>query len=408
MKDTAGKVLKLVVVLLLAVPFTTGCWDRVEIEQRATVLGLAVDVPEASDTQEPLDVTHPPGQSHIKPMVELTAHIAVPGRIPLGPGGGSGGGGGEQGEKAIWTIQADGENIADALTNMQQQVAERIFLGHLRMIIVSETYARQGLETLNDYLRRNAEIRRSTWLAVSKGRASDIMALTPPLERVPTLYLLATMDRAKDSGKLPDIFVGRFWTLVSSDGQEGYLPYVTVKQEQDLKIDGLAYFRKNVMVGATTPFQIMVLMQVLGENPAGYSVPYAMPDGTVVISAFRRLSRIHTTIENGVPTARVSMHVDTNVSESDDSRINLQDPKVINMITNEINKNIENSCLQLIQETQKNKADIFGFGENIRAKHPRFWQNHIKNKAGWEAVYPSLKVQIKVSSRIHRMGMKDQ
>ncbi|QSO46013.1 Ger(x)C family spore germination protein [Alicyclobacillus mengziensis] len=407
MKHTAGKVLTLVLVLLLTVPFTTGCWDRVEIEQRATVLGLAVDVPEESGTQEPLDVTHPPGQSHIKPKVELTAHIAVPGRIPLGPGG-SGGGGGEQGNKAIWTIQARGEDMAEALTNMQQQVAERIFLGHLRMIIVSEAYARQGIETLNDYFRRNSEIRRSTWLVVSKGRASDIMALTPPLERVPTLYLLATMDRAKDSGKLPNIFVGRFWTLVSSDGQEGYLPYVTVKQEQNLKIDGLAYFQKDIMVGTTTPFQIMALMQVLGENPAGYSVPYTIPGGTVVISAFRRLSRIHTSIENGIPTARVSMHVDATITESDSSRINLQDPTVIDTLQNVINKNVETSCLQLIQETQKNKADIFGFGENFRAKHPRFWQSRIKNKAGWEEVYPSLKVQIKVSSRIHRMGMKDQ
>jgi spore germination protein KC len=407
MKSRISKVVKLLLALLLTVPFTTGCWDRVEIEQRATVLGLAIDLPDGDMAKGPLDVSHPPEQNRVKPKVVLTAHIAVPGRIPLGPGGGAGGGSTEN-EKAVWSVQARGENIADAIAQMQQQVAERIFLGHLRMIIVSEAYARQGLDAVNDYFRRNPEIRRTTWLMVSNERASDVMALSPPLERVPTLYLLATMDRAKDSGKLPNVFVGRFWTLTSSDGQEGYLPYVTIKQENNLKIQGLAYFRKSRMVGVTTPFQIMAVMQILGENPAGYSVPYHVGNGTVILSAFRRLARIHTRIENGVPTAKVSMHIDTNVTESDDSSVDLQDPKVIQELVREINRNIAQGCLQLIQETQKNHADIFGFGENIRAKNPQYWQSKVKNKAGWEQIYPSLKVQIEVSSRVHRMGMKDE
>lgn len=407
MNTGPGKVRKVLAVLLLTVPFLSGCWDRVEIEQRATVLGLAIDLPGQQGESAPLDVTHPPDKADTPAKVLITAHIAVPGRIPLGPGEGGGGGGGNSSNKAIWTVQARGEDVSDALTHLQQQVAERVFLGHLRVIVVSEDFARQGLESVNDYFRRDPQIRRTTWLMVSQSRAADVMNMSPPLERVPTLYLLSTMDRAKDSGKLPNDFVGRFWTLESSDGQEGYLPYVSIKQENNLKIQGLAYFQGNHMVGKTTPYQIMNLMQVIGESPAGYSVPVHVQGQTVVITAFRRLARIHTYVENGEPVARVVMHVDANVAENDSRALNLQDPRVLEDIRNEMNRNMQAGCLQLIAQTQKKGSDIFGFGENLRAKHSDYWSQHVKNKQGWEKLYPRLKVQIEVSSRIHRMGMKD-
>ncbi|KPV43703.1 Ger(x)C family spore germination protein [Alicyclobacillus ferrooxydans] len=408
MKHVLVKTRAILLVLLLTLPLITGCWDRVEIEQRATVLGLGIDVPDDGVSHSPLDVTHPPGQDKVQPKVLLTAHIAVPGRIPLGPGGGDGGGGGGSGEKAVWTVQAAGEDISDALTNMQQQVAERIFLGHLRIIVVSEAYARKGLRTIDDYFRRDPQIRRTTWLAVSKGKAADVMNMSPPLERVPTLYLLATMDRAKDSGKLPNAFVGRFWTLESSDGQEGFLPYVSIKQENNLKIDGLAYFQQDRMVGATTPFQIVPFMEIAGENPAGYSIPLTVDGKTVVVTAFRRLARIHTDVVNGQPVARVVMHVDTNLSEKDSESLNLQDPKTIADIRQAIKSNLEQGCLQLIQQTQATHSDIFGFGESFRGTHPGYWKRTIKSKQGWERVYPTLKVQLETTSRVHRMGMKDK
>lgn len=61
-----------------------------EIEERAVVLGISVD--EAVDKQDESEVTHIKSAFPKPPrsMIQVTVQIAVPGRIPLGPGESSG------------------------------------------------------------------------------------------------------------------------------------------------------------------------------------------------------------------------------------------------------------------------------------------------------------------------------
>lgn len=397
------KILTLAAIFILTVPLLSGCWDRTEIEQRAAVLGIAIDLPDGE--QDALDVTHPPNVS-TSPRVSLTAYIAVPGRIALGAEGGGGGQSGSAEEKSIWPLQAAGENIADALANLQQKVAETLFLGHLRVIVVSKELAERGLADVNDYFRRSPKVRRTTWMMVSEKRAADLMSVAPPMERVPILYILQTMERAEDMGKLPRDFVGNFWTLESSDGQDGYLPYISKEGDSNIKINGLACFHGNKLAITSSPFEIMTLMEINGMNPAGYSIPVHTDDGVFEVTVFRRLARIHTQIVNGVPVARVSIHLDVNISEKWKGTADLQNPATISSIKQAVNDGVHRSCLAFIKKTQKNQTDIFGFGEHLRAAHPAYWQSKVRSKSNWEKLYPALKIDIKVTSRIHRMGMK--
>lgn len=167
---------------------------------------------------------------------------------------GSGQGTGSQ--SPVWVLSANGLTINDALMNLQQQLSDRLFYGHLRVIVVSDTVARKGIQNLNDYLRRLPEVQRTAWMLVSKGDAKDFMTATPQLERVPTLYLLATMDNAVKMGKLPNDFLGIFFSSSSAKGQEGYLPYLSIKKEFTFEIAGLAYFKNDKMVGTTNSQQI--------------------------------------------------------------------------------------------------------------------------------------------------------
>ena len=224
---TWNKPLKFFLILILIAPCLTGCWDRLEIEERAVILGIAVDDAGKSAEQTEPKVTHLEESFPIPPvdMVRITVQIAVPGRIPLGPveGGSSGG------VKPVWVLSAVGHTIDDALSVLQEELADRIFLGHLRVIVVSEKIARKGLSNLNDYLRRNPEVRRLAWLMVSKGNAAEIMNAEPELERVPSLYLIAMMDHAVEMGIYPFEFLGVFWSEETSLGHEPSLPYIVVR-----------------------------------------------------------------------------------------------------------------------------------------------------------------------------------
>ncbi len=229
-----GKALKCLCILLLIIPGLTGCWDRTELEERGIILGLGIDTvpPEAAKHEDQITETNrkdgfpPPG----KEMIKLTAQIAVPGRVPLGPGQGGGSqGGGGGGQKPVWVIQVMGHTLDDAIQNLQQQVSQELYLGHLRVVIVSEQLAKRGLKKTLALLMRDPEIRKSSYLLVSRSPADKALTVAPPLERVPTLYLTDMMEQAVWMGKFPQSFIGNFFTAYAAKGREGYLPYIQPK-----------------------------------------------------------------------------------------------------------------------------------------------------------------------------------
>lgn len=216
-------------VLAILALLLTGCWDQVEIEDRALVLGLSIDdaSPEEMATEEQvthLDNTKLPGRG-----ISVTAQIAVPGRVPLGPGSGSS----SDGAKAspVWVVTVAGHTLDDAMNNLQQQIADPRYLVHLRVIVISESIARGRMDELHDYLRRNPEIRRRTWMLVSEGRASRFMDVDPPLQRVPTLYILSMMEKAVASGKFPGIISAASGLLIpNGDKAPTFLTSPSVKK----------------------------------------------------------------------------------------------------------------------------------------------------------------------------------
>src|SRR5690606_40460497 len=67
--------------------------------------------------------------------------------------------------------------------------------------ILHEEIAREGVGRLNDYLRRNPQIRRTASLVVSKEKASKYMEIKPELEQVPSLYLAKMIDSFSELGR---------------------------------------------------------------------------------------------------------------------------------------------------------------------------------------------------------------
>ncbi len=79
---------------------------------------------------------------------------------------------------------------------------------------------------------------------VSEGRAEQFMDVKPPLQRVPTLYVLSMMEKAVTSGKFPPDYIGSYWSADSKWGQSEYLPYVALRNKDNVLINGLAYFSR--------------------------------------------------------------------------------------------------------------------------------------------------------------------
>ncbi|MBO9600168.1 MAG: Ger(x)C family spore germination protein, partial [Cohnella sp.] len=330
-----AKTVKLIFLVFMVVPLLTGCWDRLELEERAVVLGISVDLAKPEAANEESDVSHLKDAFPVpdQRMLRVAVQIALPGRIPLGPGEGGGGKGGSG--ETVWVIDVVGHTLDDALMNLQQQVSGRLFFGHLRVIVVSEALARQGMQNLNDYLRRNPEVRRMAWMMISKGSALEVMKAAPKLERVPSLYLMATLDNAVKLGKFPVNYMGMFWSNSAKKGQEPFLPYVEIRKEQNIQVNGMAIFRNDKMVGSTMPFDIASYMGIKGLNPAGYRGFVQIgnhPSETVTIYATSRRSTIKATIRNGKPYFKVSIFTEISMEEKISEQFSVNNSEILKEI----------------------------------------------------------------------------
>lgn len=388
----------------------SGCWDSVDLERRAAILAMAIDeVPlEEMKEEERVSFIEPKEIPTMKKrLMKVTVQIAIPGRIPLGPGGGEGSIGGG-GKKTVWVLRVIAHSLVDAMNSLQQQLSQEIFLGYLRVIIISEEFARKGVEDIRDYIKRTPLIRRNAWLIISKGEASPILEAEPALERVPAIYILSTLDRAITIGKLPPIYSGIFFSTVESKGKEGVLPYVELKKEKgNISLEGLAIFRKEKMVGKTLPLEIGLFMEVEGINPAGYDMLVPIGQNKIVaLKATYRVSKIEVKEEGGEVKAMVKIYVETDFSGKQDPSIIIDNPSALEKIVREGERVLKKGHLKLLQKTKRLRSDIYGIGEHVRAKLPDYWRKNIKTKERWEKIYAKMPIRISVHAAIRKTGMQ--
>ncbi|ARK30926.1 Ger(x)C family spore germination protein [Halalkalibacter krulwichiae] len=394
--------------LLLLIVCLSGCWDYSDIERRANVLGISFDIASVEEVEKESEITHENKQDITFPhesAVRLTVQIAKPGSLPLG----SAGEGGVTGKDTVKVIKVTGRTISDAWENLEQQVSLPLFMGHLRVLVVSDALAKAGLERFGDFWRRNPEIRRTAWMIVAEGTADKYMELEPELGRIPALYLVAVIDEAIKIGKFPEEYMGIAWTKYVSLGQEPILPFVTIKENGNIEISGLAYFRDGKLIGTTKALEIGRYMAIMGINPGGYSVllPFKEEDATIMFKSIKRKSRFRTEIVNGKPKILINTHVDGEIEEVLTMDFTLTSES-IREIEDALSQNAKESFMNLIAQTQKNQSDIFGFGEHFRAKHRQYWNQHVKTKEKWGEIYQDLGVELKVTASIKRIGMKNK
>ncbi|PWK12848.1 Ger(x)C family spore germination protein [Tumebacillus permanentifrigoris] len=150
--------LSLLVVALLGATFSTGCYDRVELEGMAFVVGLGLDK----------------GPNN---TIDVTVRIAVPGEM-AGNNGSSSNAAQLGGSRPI-TVRAN--TIAGALTLLNSTVERQVSLLHLATILIGENVAKAGVLDYVGPLVRMREFRRTVTFFVVPGEAREIFETNQPV-----------------------------------------------------------------------------------------------------------------------------------------------------------------------------------------------------------------------------------
>lgn len=367
--------------LLLLVMLLAGCWDRREIEERSNSLATGVDL-----CSEDEDCT-----------VLVTRQIAIPGQIPLG----SGGGGDREGDP-VFVTRSPGRNGPDTARHAQSLLNRTISLGHTRVLIWSEEFARRGLSEYIDYLRRIPELRRRAWIAVAEGRAEDFIRARPPLEQVPALYLSDMFEDAVKTGRLPPLYLGEFLVRFSNQGEEAVAPLIRMAGPDRPQLAGLALFRGDRMIGKLTPEEMVTYMQVRGFRRGTESMRLDTDGehlGDVKVFDTRTTYRL-----SGGPNrihANVILEIEAELIQLSPG-LDSSDPSVLDLVQRQTEKAVTRRANALVAKLQTEYgADSLALGERVRAHLPAVWQAI----DDWPAAFALSKFSFEVKVNLRRTGM---
>jgi len=381
----------LTAVVVLKIVLLTGCWDNLDLERRALVLGAFVDFISSSPEK-----------------FKLTLEMPILRRMATRPGGG-GGGGGEGREETLptWRLTVTGTTFAEAMRKAATRSERQLFFGHQKLLLIGEELARrEKLEEVIDFWARNRESYLAITVLLAQGRAEEIFSARPKFARSVSMFLQEQSERQIRTSRfvkhnLLEIFAALY------GGRDILLSRVRTVPGQDsleLEVSGTGIIKEGKLVGWLSPEETQAASWVIGEARGGDIVPLPLPELKRVFTL--ELCGVKNKIKAQVKGDRPEFNVKLDVTADILERIGSTEPfnptllRYIEARAAEIMKGrVEEVVAKLQKEYQ---ADVLGFGKRIEEVKPRWWQ---QVKENWRELYARAPVHVEVKVKIRRTGM---
>lgn len=82
-----------------------------------------------------------------------------------------------------WVLTSTGDTIFDIERSLAIREGRQDFYGHLKIIIISEEVAREGIEPVIDFFSRRREVQQNIQLAIANGEAREVLSVVPVADR---------------------------------------------------------------------------------------------------------------------------------------------------------------------------------------------------------------------------------
>lgn len=368
--------------LLFSLLLMTGCWDRIELNDRAIWLASGWDAAEND-------------------QIEFSGQIAVPTNMQSPSSSGAGGSGGSKTQNPYFTISHTGKNIGEILGKMQTELSRESFFGQRRVIFFGEEFARRGFKNRLDANNRSPDAGIRTDLFIVKGSTAK-KALEVPIgfELTPSI---AALKKHQQFGGRGDTSYLEMLIATNNEGINPTIPAIEIDKKSKLvRIAGLAIFNNDLqLLGYIDAEEKRDFLWILGDLKK-HTVSIKYKDGNASIDLLKLKSKIIPKISGGQKKFTVFLKADAELIENN-TDLMMPYRNDIKIIEKEFEQYVENQVLQTIQKVQKNfGVDIFGFGEVIHRKHPYQWK---KIKKDWNEQFSKANITVKANFDIKQTGL---
>ncbi|WNR44144.1 Ger(x)C family spore germination protein [Paenibacillus roseipurpureus] len=383
--------IKQVVILLLLPLILTGCWNRKELDQISITTAVGID---KIDDSYNVSV-------QLLNSDEIASSKGMGQRLP------------------IVTLQVGtGTTIFESIRMLTKSSPRKINSSHLRILVIGEKMAREGISKVLDILSRDHELRSDFNILIAKdATANDILQVLTPLEKIPANKMYSSLiSSAKNWGVTTDVDLHQLIYDLVDQGKEPVLSSIHIKGNQSL-----AKSRDNLSsVLPPASLEYVALGVIHGDRLVGWfntreskGYNYALGNlrstvvvlpchsgGRLSIELMNTHAKIKAKVVDGQPEATINVEAEGNVGEVA-CKLDLTSTTTIKDMEDQLGEEIKQMILQSVAKAKSFKSDVFGFGSALHRANYKQW-NRMKEE--WDQAFVDLPVHVNVQAKILRTG----
>lgn len=353
--------------------FLSGCWDAVELQQRAIVLMIGID-----------RIQH---DSH---GIRVSLQLARPQNLSTPPNPSS-----ESGEKSTVVVSQNGIDVNDAIRKIQLATDRRLFFEHARALVINEEVAKHGTLPIIDSMMQARTAPRDAWLFVSSIPAKEVLQYKPALDAIPSTYFTNFFGNQLLLKRSYDATLGGFHQRLVTPGIQPFAIWIGAgaKELSAPELRGIAAFSGDHFVDGFNQEQTLgwqLLENQFPNSPLTFTCR-DRSDGKFVVNVKSAHSTVHVYRAKGsAPVAVISVRIKgwlgngTCLKQADPTDLKLYKQKVEKQITTVLNTTIRHSKIL--------NADILGIGQSMYRYEPRSWYGDTEWNKGFHQVIPQIHV----------------
>lgn len=366
----------IVILLLFICSVNSGCWSKNEIENLGFVLGCGISKTEAG-------------------LYEVVVQFANPSAIVAeGPD-----------QRDIYTImKSEGLSVFDALRNLSIVAGRRLYFPHLKVLIIHEDVAKEGIREVLGFLKQDEEVRLEHEVLISKLPPEEILDTPNTLGVIPAQALDTIARRnVRANGKVYVAELREALGMVSNPyvnfvtGFVEILPAPTEKEKELLAITKIAIFDNDKLAGYLDYEEGQAYNFLTNKFENGLIVFEKRTGDIITVEMLGASTKITPGLSNGKVKFNIEIEAQGNLAEripsfGKEGQINLEDVK------EQLDKVIEDKINKAIENAQNDyKVDYYNLSKYFNRKHPKEFK---ELRDDWNYHFSQAEVNVTVDTKI--------
>ncbi|KZE67749.1 spore gernimation protein [Fictibacillus phosphorivorans] len=251
-------------------------------------------------------------------------------------------------KKRLLTVQVD--LLKEGMKGFNLKYYRELKVGQLRMLLISEEIAKEGISPLIDTILTDPDISKRLYLAVVRGNFDEYMNNQLKMQEDLDYYLYRMFKHYDNQGKLTIINLHQFMKTLHSPAHSPLLP-VFEASEENFQYLGTGIFNNDKLIETTNYMEEQIFQLIDNDHFLKY---FAIRDLSIVLGHVK--ANVHLNMDNTYSELKLNVQLNGRLDEiAREHKLLTRDE--LSRFESEIELYLEKQTIKFLKKLQKNKVD---------------------------------------------------